>query len=84
MTTTEKLTPAETAREIRKMLAIAFPGVKFSLRCSRGTGWGWYDLAWTGGPADNDVFGFCKAFADANRLGGRYSIYGINTCRRSA
>lgn len=28
----------------------AFPGVKFSLRGSRGTGYGWFSLSWTDGP----------------------------------
>lgn len=42
----------ETAQEIRKALRVKFPGVKFSLRMSRGTGYGWMSLSWVDGPTE--------------------------------
>lgn len=45
----------ETGKEIRKALKAAFPGVKFSLRMSRGTGYGWFHLDWTDGPPASEV-----------------------------
>lgn len=81
MNTTTKLTATETAREIRKLLAIAFPGVKFSLRCSRGTGYGYYDLSWSGGPREQRVWDLCHAFTVANEYGSPYTVHGILTYR---
>lgn len=48
-------TVTETGQEIRKALRAAFPGVKFSLRGSRGTGRGWFSLSWTDGPTARQV-----------------------------
>ena len=48
-------TVVETGKEIRRALKAAFPGVKFSLRGSRGTGYGWFSLDWTDGPTDRRV-----------------------------
>lgn len=50
-----KLSPTDTAKAMRAALKVAFPGTKFSLRNSRGTGWGYMDLFWTDGPAVFDV-----------------------------
>lgn len=58
----------ETGKEIRKALREAFPGVKFSLRGSRGTGYGWFSLSWTDGPttwqADAVTNGFRSSYFD--------------------
>lgn len=58
----------ETGQEIRRALREAFPGVKFSLRGSRGTGYGWYSLSWTDGPttrqADEITNGFRSSYFD--------------------
>ncbi|GAA3510068.1 hypothetical protein GCM10022234_00320 [Aeromicrobium panaciterrae] len=48
-------TVKETGQEIRKALKAAFPGVKFSLRGSRGTGYGWFSLSWVDGPTTGQV-----------------------------
>lgn len=48
-------TVKETGTEIRRALRAAFPGVKFSLRGSRGTGYGWFSLSWTDGPTTRQV-----------------------------
>lgn len=48
-------TVRETGTEIRRALRDAFPGVKFSLRGSRGTGYGWFSLSWTDGPTTRAV-----------------------------
>lgn len=45
----------ETGAAIRAALRDAFPGVKFSLRMSRGTGHGWFNLDWTDGPTARQV-----------------------------
>lgn len=45
----------DTGKAIRRALRDAFPGVKFSLRGSRGTGYGWFSLSWTDGPTTTQV-----------------------------
>lgn len=50
-----RLSAPDTAKLLRKVLKREFPGVKFSLRGSRGTGYGYYSLSWTGGPSEKDV-----------------------------
>lgn len=61
-------TVTETGKAIRKALREAFPGVKFSLRGSRGTGYGWFSLSWTDGPttsqADAITNGFRSSYFD--------------------
>lgn len=42
--------PKITAAAARQTLQAGFPGVKFSVRCSRGTGWGYISCDWTDGP----------------------------------
>jgi hypothetical protein len=58
----------DTGKAIRRALREAFPGVKFSLRGSRGTGYGWFSLGWTDGPTDDQVraltFGFQSSYFD--------------------
>lgn len=50
-----RLSPQETAARIRKALRNAFPGQSFSLRCERGTGWGYMNLTWVDGPTTAQV-----------------------------
>lgn len=45
----------ETAAEVRKALRAEFPGVKFAVRMSRGTGYGWLRCSWTDGPTSDQV-----------------------------
>lgn len=58
----------DTGKAIRHALREAFPGVKFSLRGSRGTGYGWFSLSWTDGPttsqADAVANGFRSSYFD--------------------
>lgn len=55
-------TVKETGTEIRRALKRAFPGVVFSLRGSRGTGYGWFSLSWTDGPTTAAVDRVTGAF----------------------
>ena len=55
-------TVVETGKEIRRALRLAFPGVKFSLRGSRGTGYGWFSLSWTDGPTASQVDAITNGF----------------------
>lgn len=55
-------TVTETGTEIRRALRAAFPGVKFSLRGSRGTGYGWFNLSWTDGPTTSAVDAVTNGF----------------------
>lgn len=48
-------TVKETGAVIRAALKAAWPATKFSLRGSRGTGYGWYSLSWTDGPTESQV-----------------------------
>jgi len=50
-----ELNPVDSAKEIVKILRKAFPGVKFSRRMSRGTGYGTLNLSWTDGPTATEV-----------------------------
>ena len=42
-------------KAIRAALKLAFPGTKFSVTGSRGTGYGWSRVSWTDGPSDHRV-----------------------------
>ena len=55
MTQPTTLSPTDAAKWLRKDLRKAFPGTKFSLNGSRGTGYGYYDCRWTGGPTEAEV-----------------------------
>ncbi|RFA12150.1 hypothetical protein B7R22_17115 [Subtercola boreus] len=48
-------TPVTIAAEARKAIRAAFPGLKFSLTGTRGTGYGWLRLSWTDGPTDKQM-----------------------------
>jgi len=52
----------ETAAAIRKALRARWPGVKFSLTMSRGTGYGWMSLSWTDGPLTAEVNALTNGF----------------------
>jgi hypothetical protein len=51
----EYLTPAETAKYIRKALKASFPGVTFSVRSSSYSGGGSVDIYWRDGPTVREV-----------------------------
>lgn len=48
-------TVKETAAALRKALREAFPGVRFSVRMSRGTAYGWLDVHYSDGPTWEQV-----------------------------
>lgn len=52
--TTTEATTTQRARQdtahIKASFTAHFPGIKVSVRRSRGTGWGWVDVTWTDGP----------------------------------
>lgn len=58
-------TVKETGTEIRRALRVAFPGVKFSLRGSRGTGYGWFSLSWADGPTTRQADAVTGGFQDS-------------------
>lgn len=54
-TATATATVKETAAALRKELRVTFPGTKFSVRMSTGTGHGWLWVSWTDGPSTRAV-----------------------------
>lgn len=52
---TRSIPTKEVAALIRGDLRAAFPGVKFSVRCSRGTASAWIGVHWTDGPTATQV-----------------------------
>jgi len=67
-TATHHDSPVQIAKDARKAIRAAFPGLKFSLTGSTGTGYGWLHLSWTDGPTDRRMTEIVSEF-DA-RLGG--------------
>ena len=51
MTATAYATPVETSRIMKRALRKHFPATRFSVRLSRGTGWGNCSVRWTDGPS---------------------------------
>lgn len=52
---TKQLTAADSNKLLKKALRKAFPGTKFSVRMSRGTGYGNAWVRWTDGPSTEEV-----------------------------
>lgn len=50
-----QLSPQESGKALRAALKAAFPGVKFSVKMSRGTAWGNFNVLWTDGPTSSEV-----------------------------
>jgi len=59
----ETLSAVETGKALRKALKAAFPGVKFSVKMSRGTAYGSFSISWTDGPNTSAVNVIADAFA---------------------
>lgn len=57
--TTRYISTKETAAMLRKDLAKAWPGVKFSVRMGTGTGSAWLSVAYTDGPTYSELSLFC-------------------------
>lgn len=76
MTTTELHpdAPAAIAKATKAALRSAYPGVKFSLVGTRGTGYGYLHLSWIDGPTEAAVKDTVSGFAARTR--------GISTSRR--
>jgi len=47
--------PVQIAKDARRTIRKTFPGLKFSLTGSSGTGYGWLNLSWTDGPKTRDM-----------------------------
>lgn len=60
-----RLTCAETAKLVRKALAIAFPGCKFSVRSETYSGGASIDVRWTDGPTVRQVEAVAKRYSGA-------------------
>ncbi len=54
--------PAETSRLMKRALQKRFPATRFSVRLSRGTGWGNCSVSWTDGPSTKLVREITKHF----------------------
>lgn len=59
---------------LRHGLKVTFPGVKFSVRGSRGTGYGWTHVTWTDGPTEQQVSGVCEQYF-GSRFNGMHDGY---------
>lgn len=60
--TTEYATAPESAKLLKAALRKAFPATMFSVRLSRGTGYGYCYVNWTDGPTMQRVDAICGAF----------------------
>jgi len=60
------LSTKESAALLRKQLRASFPGVKFSVRMSRGTAYGNVHVEWTGGPSLDEVDAVTRPFEGAS------------------
>lgn len=49
------LSGAVLSRHLKRALTKAFPGVKFSVKGSRGTGYGWFSVRWENGPKCREI-----------------------------
>jgi hypothetical protein len=74
---TTYITPVQIAKDARKAIRAAFPGLKFSLTNSTGTGYGWLHLGWIDGPTDDAMRNIVDTF---DALLGGYTH--INSSRR--
>lgn len=54
------LSSRDVAKLLRRKLRETFPGVKFSVRCDRGTAYGWLQVSWVDGPRDSAVREVCN------------------------
>ena len=70
-------TPAETAKIMKRALRQRFPAVRFSVRLSRGTGWGNCSVRWTDGPSTKLVQEVTKHFQGSGFDGMTDSSYQI-------
>jgi hypothetical protein len=68
----------ETLKVMKRELAIAFPAVKFSVRRSRGTGYGWVHVSWTDGPTDREVSAITRAYEGSRFDGMTDSEYSVD------
>ena len=78
MTTTTTYTVRETAAAMRKTLRAQYPGVRFSVRMSTGTGHGWLHVSWTDGPTDSAVRLFCSRFQSSQFDGQDDAYHQVN------
>lgn len=90
-TATKPATVKETAAALRKALRETFPGTKFSVRMSPGTGHGWLHVTYTDGPTTEAVRAVTDQF-ESSRFDGmddayhqtanqQWSCRGVNTFR---
>src|SRR3990167_1946870 len=73
-------------KALRQALKVAFPACVFSVRGSRGTGYGWTRIGWTDGPTDAAVRSICWRYFGSSfnsstdgydSTGGHYVYEGI-------
>lgn len=63
--TVVKYSVRETAAAVRKALKARWPGVKFSVTMSRGTGYGWLSVTYTDGPLHSAVDRLTAQYQDS-------------------
>ena len=59
---TDRATAPESAKLLKAHLRRVFPGVAFSVRLSRGTGYGYCDISWTDGPTEPAVMDVARPY----------------------
>ncbi|MFN2344768.1 MAG: LPD29 domain-containing protein, partial [Dermatophilaceae bacterium] len=69
----------ETAAAMRKALKAAWPGVKFSVTMSRGTGHGWLHVNYVDGPLESEVRGLCYGFQSSQFSGMDDSYHSVDS-----
>ncbi len=67
----------DTLALFRAELKASFPGVKFSVKRSRGTGYGWVSVRWVDGPAYDDVNAIASKYEGSGFDGSTDSSYSI-------
>lgn len=78
MTATAYAAPAETSKLLKRELAKRFPATRFSVRLSRGTGWGNCHVSWTDGPTVKLVREVTRPFEGEGFDGSTDSTYHID------
>ena len=76
--TRDYATPVETSRIMKRALRKRFPAIKFSVRLSRGTGWGNCSVRWTDGPSTKLVQEITKRFEGSGFDGMTDSSYHVD------
>lgn len=64
----------DRAKQFRTMLKQSFPGVRFYVRCDRGTAWSWITVRWEDGPTREEVGDMLRPLHEELTLEREYSV----------